>query len=255
MAKLQKAYPIGASLAAAALLSGCGSAESTSLDRFSRTGELVALSGGGAGAANGCFTCHGLDGLGNGAGAPRLAGLDFGYLQRQLIAYEDGRRHHGQMSYIADQLTPKERKAVAAYYAAMPYVPGAMPDVPAPILYARGDPERGLLACAACHGERGQGLGPANPPLGGQPAPYLAGQLERWSKSLRRTDPGDVMLRISQLLTPSEMVALADYSSRLPGGPPSLEPPEAYLATRRGGPRSDASGPPLHVPESARATE
>ena len=61
-----------------ASLTGCTAADTTSLDRFSATGELVALSGAGAGAANACVTCHGLQGQGDGAGAPRLAGLDAG---------------------------------------------------------------------------------------------------------------------------------------------------------------------------------
>ena len=79
-------------------MTGCTAVDSKSSDRFTETGELIAMSGGGAGAANACFTCHGLDGRGDGAGSPRLAGLDAGYLERQLIANSDGRRHHKQMA-------------------------------------------------------------------------------------------------------------------------------------------------------------
>src|SRR3546814_13603628 len=69
-------------LAWLALLAGCGTADPTSMERFKRTGHLIALSGGDAGAPNDCFACHGLSGEGNGAGAPRLAGLDMGYMAR-----------------------------------------------------------------------------------------------------------------------------------------------------------------------------
>ena len=106
------------------------------------------------------------------------------------------------------------------------------------------------------NGEQGQGLGAGNPPLAGQPATYLAEQLRLWRIAKRRNDPGDVMLRISQLLTPEEAAALSAYSAALPGGDrPSQALQEASLEARRVDPRNDASAPPLHVPESARAKE
>src|SRR3546814_9980274 len=64
--------PSVCALAWLALLAGCGTADPTSMERFKRTGHLIALSGGDAGAPNACFACHGLEGEGNGAGAPRL---------------------------------------------------------------------------------------------------------------------------------------------------------------------------------------
>ena len=238
-----------------ALLASCTQSVPTSAERFVQTGELVALSGAAAGASNACFTCHGLEGRGNGAGSPRLAGLNSGYIERQLIAYADGRRKHPQMEWIARQLDPTDRHLVAAYYARMPMLRQVAPPAVRLTLYHRGDPARGLPACASCHGDAGQGIGPANPPVAGQPAAYLAEQLERWRHGQRRSDPGDEMLRISQLLTPAEGRALAAYAAQLPGSPPSPGYPEAFPGGRRADPRNDVSGPPLHVPESARATE
>lgn len=237
---------------------GCAPVSMESTDRFGATGELVALSGAGAGSANACFTCHGLDGGGNGALAPRLAGLDAGYLERQLVAYADGRRSHAQMSYIAQKLDARERRAVAAYYAgkAVSAAEATMPRAGAAAsLYHRGDPGRGLAPCAVCHGDDGEGIGPANPPLAGQPDQYLAAQIALWRQSKRRSDPGDVMLHISQLLTPEETAALAAYAGGLPGGPQNRESPAASHAGRHGDPRNDVSGPRPHVPESARAAE
>ena len=243
-------------LAAATLLAGCAAADSTSLDRFSENGRVIALSGAKAGAANACFTCHGLDGRGKGAGAPRLAALDAGYMERQLDAYADGRRYHPQMGWIAQQLRADERKAVSIFYAGLPYEASTAAPAQRLALYHQGDPKRGILACAACHGDQGQGLGAGNPPLAGQPQTYLAEQLRLWRIAKRRNDPGDVMLRISQLLTPSEAAALSAYSAALPGGaPPNRALREASPTARRVDPRNDASTPPLHVPESARARE
>ena len=236
-------------------MTGCTAVDSKSSDRFTETGELIAMSGGGAGAANACFTCHGLDGRGDGAGSPRLAGLDAGYLERQLIAYADGRRHHKQMAYIAGELSSRDRRAVASYYESLSFSAAPAPAAGTPHLYTRGDPQRGIAPCASCHGLFGEGIGPANPPLAGQPAAYLAHQIEQWRHSRRRNDPGAVMLRISQLLTPAENLALARHAAALPGRPPSQAPAAASPLARRGDPRSGVSTPLLHVPERARTAE
>lgn len=228
------------------LLAACGIADRTAADRFVATGELIAFSGGDAGAAQACVTCHGLNGRGNGAGTPRLAGLDRGYLAAQMEGYASGRRRHPEMEAIARKLTPAQQQAVSAYYADLRFVPGAeQPAVQgmAARLYHRGDPARGLPSCASCHGDRGEGLGPANPPLGGQPAAYLAEQLDQWRASARRNDPGNVMLAISRQLSRPESAALAVYAAALPGDPPRPGSPAASLAARRDDPRNGASAP------------
>jgi cytochrome c553 len=212
-------------------------------DPFTATGRLVALSGGDAGAANACFTCHGLDGRGDADGAPRLAAIDAGYLARQLDDYARGRRAHDQMAAIARRLSAGDRQAVADHYAALPFVPRAAAPAAPSSLYTEGDPARGLLPCAACHGRDGEGVGPGNPPLGGQPAAYLADQLRQWRASQRRSDPGNLMLAISRQLTPAEVESVAAHAAALPGVP-RREPRAASPAARRDGPRNDASALP-----------
>ena len=161
-----------------------------------------------------------------------------------MRAYADGRRQHLQMGWIAGRLGQSEQLAVSAYYAAMPYRPQsyAAPEE-APALWVRGDPARGLQACATCHGIAGQGMGPANPALAGQPAAYLAHQLLQWQVAKRRNDPGNVMLRISRHLTEPEIVALSQYAALLPGGPVHPAPPAESRAARRDDPKNDASAP------------
>jgi cytochrome c553 len=235
-------------------LAACGPVRTTSNERFLESGELIAWSGGNAGAQNACFTCHGVEGRGNGAGAPRLAGIGAGYLDRQLEAYDDGRRQHPQMAWISRQLSAADRQAVSHYYAALPWAPSEpVPAVQPPELWVKGDPERALAPCAACHGVNGEGEGYANPPLAGQPAAYLAEQLERWRYSQRRTDPGQVMLQISQRLTPSEATILSSYASGLPGAKARPGYEAASLAARRPVPGSDGSAPPRYAGEPARA--
>lgn len=231
------------------LLAGCGVADRTSADRLAATGELVALSGGDAGAPYACIACHGVDGRGNGAGSPRLAGLNQGYLEAQLEAYGDGRRHHPEMQSIAKKLRPEQRQAVSVYYAGLPIPPVTAAPVDDPrtaALYQRGDPARGLPSCASCHGAQGEGNGAGNPPLAAQPAPYLAEQLDQWRRSARRSDGGNVMLGISRKLSPAESAALSRYAAALPGGPPRPGSPAASPAAHRADPRNDASAPPLY---------
>lgn len=234
-------------------LSGCGPVERGAADRFIATGEMIALSGGDAGAPNACFTCHGLDGHGNGEGTPRLAGLDRGYMTAQLAAYASGRRQHPEMAAIAAKLTAVQQDAVSAYYAAKPFVPSSATSSQSAEqttnLYHSGDPARGLPSCASCHGTSGEGVGPANPPLGAQPAAYLAEQLEQWRSAKRRNDPQNVMLRISQALSHQESEALAAYAAALPGGLAHPESPAASRAAHRGDPKNDASAPPQHAAE------
>lgn len=232
-------------LAPAMILAAC-SAEAAP-DRFGTSGELIAMSGAGAGASNACFTCHGLDGMGSGSGIPRLAGLDPGYLDHQLEAYADGRRENPSMRWIAKQLTGSQRIAVSQYYARLPVTLAPGQPMPAPAIYSRGDPERDLPSCASCHGVDGRGIGPANPPLAGQPAPYLAHQLETWKRGQRRSDPDGVMLEISRKLTPSEIAAVVSYAAALPAAARRPGSPEASPTGPRSGPRSDASTLPRRV--------
>ena len=219
---------------AALALAACDPPAIHGRDPFTASGATIALSGGDAGARNACFTCHGLKGQGNGAGVPRIAGLGVGYLERQMEFYAAGLRQNPEMQMIARHLTQAERNAVSRYYAAMPVPPavGAERVAVSPetvSLYMRGAPARGIPSCAACHGAQGEGVGLGNPPLANQPASYLAEQMRKWRLGTRRGDPLNVMLKISQRLTPSEIEALSSYAANLPGGAPR---PEYRAASR-----------------------
>jgi cytochrome c553 len=101
-------------------LLGCTDRMVASADRWSRSGGLIAVSGGEAGARYACISCHGARGEGNGFDAPRLAGLPTGYLQKQMEDYAAGLRPHRVMQDVARFLDSHERVAVAGYYAALP---------------------------------------------------------------------------------------------------------------------------------------
>lgn len=191
-------------------LAGCGPVSDRSRNAFEASGEIVALSGGDAGPAGACFRCHGLRGAGDGDATPRLAGLDSGYLQKQLEDYASGVRADPTMGPIAARLTPRARARVAAHYAAIAYTPPSI-SAPAPGVYANGDPARGLAPCAVCHGPTGRGAGRGNPAIAGQPAAYTHDQLQRFAKAQRRNDARAIMRTAAAALTAAERAAIAAW--------------------------------------------
>lgn len=202
-------------------LVGCDAAPGRTDRAFSADGRIIAMGGGAGGAANACFTCHGLDGQGDGAAAPRLAGLDAGYLQKQMEDYASGLRPDDQMTRIAKALDADSRRKVAAWYAALPAPQSAAAtEEEPPAVYRNGDPSRGIVACAACHGADGQGTGNGgNPQIAGQPFAYTLEQIERWKSGDRRNDPRGVMAAAVKPLSDQEARAIASWLSRRPASP------------------------------------
>ncbi|WP_325059962.1 c-type cytochrome [Vitreimonas sp.] len=193
-----------------ALAAACGAGPVRAPPQMS--GEVIAFGGGPSGAHNACFTCHGLEGEGSGF-APRLAGLDAGYLAKQLDDYAREFRPDDEMTPIAKQMSDADRRAVSLYYASLRYEAPAI-TAPPPAIYLHGDLSRGVLACARCHGDNAAGRGPGYPAIHAQPAEYTAEQLRRWRRGKRRNDGADIMGRIARGLSEQEIEALADYLER-----------------------------------------
>jgi cytochrome c553 len=217
-----------ASLGLVAVLAGCAPGAADRPSPFSASGEVIAMGGGGAGPQGACFTCHGLQGEGDGAYSPRLAGLPAGYLQKQLQDYATGLRDNAVMGPIAKALSAPARASVADYYAQMPQAAEASGGAPDPVaLHLYHERRGGGPSCADCHGAGGEGNGLANPPIAGQPEPYLAKQLKGWDKGERRNDPLGVMARAVRPFSPAERQALAGYVAALPTTPAPIGGPRA----------------------------
>lgn len=201
------------------LIAACGALPEPRKDAFTADGQVIAMSGGRGGPANACFACHGLSGEGDGQSAPRLAGLSAGYMQKQLDDYASGLRKDASMQAATRWLSHEDRRAVATYYAALTPPPADRRAAPPPSIWLRGDPARGLIACATCHGDDGRGVGPGSPSLAGQPAAYHLDQMERWRTGARRNDPRGIMSVAIARLTESEARAIAVWSERQPASP------------------------------------
>ncbi len=229
-------FPSGLVLLAAA----CSGADSQSTAAFTADGQVIAMSGGEGGASNACFSCHGLDGMGDGVSVPRLAGLDAGYLQKQLADYANRLRDDPAMYEAARWLDDDDRRAVAAWYAALPPPSGGVA-APPPAVWLRGRPEAGVPACAVCHGDQGQGVGPGNPAVAGQPAAYTFDQLRRWKTGGRRNDPRSVMSDAVAGLTEREMHAIAAWLETAPIAPPPASDAASASASAAAAARPEAS--------------
>jgi cytochrome c553 len=165
-----------------------------------------------------CFTCHGLDGAGDSAGAfPRLTGQVAFYLYKQLVDYASGARPNDIMTPIARQMTGDQMEDVAYYYSVVeaPYFP---PPELAPEVIARGRaiyedglPEAGLQACVFCHGRDAGGIPPLSPYLAGQYAPYTELQLLLWKRGVRDNDPLNVMREIAAKMSEEDIRVMALY--------------------------------------------
>lgn len=184
--------------------------------------QTIARQGMGRTAA--CATCHGKDGGGQ-ASFPRLAGMNASYLLKQLQDFAAGRRANAVMQPIAQALSPADRAAMARYYAALP-VPTTSADTgppgagdPGARLATRGRWSDGIPACVQCHGPGGVGVGEHFPAIAGQPAGYLAAQLQAWRTGTRKNDPLELMRHLSRRLTEDEINAVSAWFARQPAVP------------------------------------
>ena len=187
-------------------------------------GKAIVLQGNSKGATP-CVVCHGEQGAGNAAALlPRLAGLDAGYLAKQLRDFQRGTRKDAVMQPIAKALSQAEIADVTAYFAAQsPPVSVAAAD---PALLARGARlatsgfwDKDVPACISCHGPAGRGVGANFPALAGQHPSYIAQQLNAWRTGTRDNDPQGLMKGIAQRLPAGDIAAVSVYFSSLTSEP------------------------------------
>jgi len=166
-----------------------------------------------------CTTCHGVHGEGRAASGyfPRLAGKPAAYLARQLQDFQDGLRKYAPMEYTVRHLSPAYMREIAEYFAAqqVPYRRSPLPPIPAATLrrgeqlLGKGDPSRGIPACASCHGRQLTGVEPSIPGLVGLPYDYISAQLGSWRTHTRATVAPDCMAEVAGRLSESDITAVA----------------------------------------------
>ncbi|MCH8500498.1 MAG: cytochrome c4 [Aliidiomarina sp.] len=184
-------------------------------------GKALAARGDGSGAP--CMACHAIDGTGNAfAGFPSLAGLDAGYLLKQMRDYNSGARVSAVMQPNVDGYSDEELVHLAAYFASLPPAPPASPTVSEDVLALgkklaeRGAWDQYIPPCSSCHGPDNQGVGTDFPAIAGQHANYIAQEIRAWRDGKRSNDTVQLMTGISERLTDEQIDAVAAYLSTLP---------------------------------------
>lgn len=166
-----------------------------------------------------CSTCHGPRGISTSPEFPILAAQLKVYLVLQLENFQNKVREekpaHDVMWGIAGNLDTQTIYSIAEYYSTQPPAPGR-PGDPTQIamgkkLFETGLPDRGVPACATCHGAHAEGLADF-PRLAGQHAKYVRRQIE-YIQAYTRKAP--VMHGIVKDLTPDEIEAIASYVQSL----------------------------------------
>ncbi|WP_406665013.1 c-type cytochrome [Gallaecimonas sp. GXIMD1310] len=173
-----------------------------------------------------CAACHGPDGNSPLAMYPKIAGQHASYLLKQLqnfkLAMQTGGkegRSNAVMGGMVMPLSEQDMEDLAAYFASQTMTPGSTPkDVVAAgqKLFMGGDMSRGISACVACHGPRGDGHSLAKyPDISGQHPDYIKAQLEAFRAGTRANDPNGMMRDIAAKLSDKDIDTLSKYLSGL----------------------------------------
>ena len=169
-----------------------------------------------------CVACHGADGNSLITQYPKLAGQHEKYLEKQLKDLKLGMTSGGKqgrnepvMGAMAMPLSEQDMAALAAYYASLPISNNSTPEnvvEEGKVLYTAGDAERGVTACIACHGPRGNGTELSGfPKISGQHAEYIKAQLEKFRDGSRNNDMNAMMRVVAKKLTDAEIDTLSKY--------------------------------------------
>jgi len=204
-------------LIAAALTSGAALAAQPLPKADSAKGQQIATQV--------CAACHGPDGNSTAPANPKLAAQHPEYLAKQLANFKPSaggkpaERENAIMAGFAAALSPDDMRNVAAFYAAQKLIPEKARNKDTIELGQRifraGIAERGVAACAGCHGPRGEGIPAQFPALAGQYADYIDAQLRAFRSGARANDPNRMMRMTAARLSDAEIKAVADYIAGL----------------------------------------
>ncbi len=165
-----------------------------------------------------CSTCHGADGNTTSELYPIIAGQNQEYIANQLKAYRDKTRTNLNaqrfMQGIASRLSDEDITNLAQYYATLkPEHKHQINDqVKYEIgreLFLKGNTDKGIPACAACHGEKALG-NQSIPRLAGQNLNYLKRQFAVFHTN-ERPSASSTMQQFVKNLDEAEVNALAEY--------------------------------------------
>jgi cytochrome c553 len=164
-----------------------------------------------------CVSCHGAGGNSTIVANPKLAGQNDSYLHKQLVDFTTPHRNQPVMTTYAKMLSEDEKKNIAAWLATQQPKQGAARNKDTldmgRKIYRGGIADRGVAACASCHGATGSGIPIQYPRLAGQHQDYTLAQLQAFKTGARNNSPQ--MGALAKRMSDEEMKAVADYIAGL----------------------------------------
>lgn len=164
-----------------------------------------------------CIECHGPTGQGSNSQFPKLSGQNADYLVQQMFNFKSGARKSSVMAPQLADLTGDEIIRLARHFSGEKLIPEVTTDKAlieaGREIFMKGSPERGVSACAACHGPTARG-GQMLPRLAGQHADYIELQLRRFIERSRTTDQ-TLMHSVASKMTDAEVRAVSYFLSGL----------------------------------------
>ena len=173
-----------------------------------------------------CGACHGVDGNSAIPMNPKLAGQHAKYLAKQLTEFKlasqtggkEG-RNNAIMNGMSAALSEQDILDLAAYFSSQEATPGETSEDNVELgnkLYVGGDLERGITACIACHGPRGNGTSLSGfPDISGQHSAYIASQLKSFRSGERHNSLNGMMADMSKRLTDKDIEVISSYVAGL----------------------------------------
>ena len=173
-----------------------------------------------------CGACHGADGNSAIAMNPKLAGQHANYLVKQLTEFKlasqtggkEG-RNNAVMNGMSGALSEQDILDLSAYYSSQEAKPGETSEDAVEQgnkLYVGGDLDRGITACIACHGPKGNGTSLSGfPDISGQHSDYIASQLKAFRSGERANSLNGMMADIAKRLTDEDIQVISSYVAGL----------------------------------------
>jgi cytochrome c553 len=164
-----------------------------------------------------CVSCHGAGGNSTIVANPKLAGQVGPYLHKQLVDFTTPNRQQPVMTTYAKMLSEEEKTNIAAWLSTQQPKQGAARNKDTVELgrkiYRGGIADRGVAACASCHGATGSGIPAQYPRLAGQHQDYTFTQLQAFKSGARNNSAQ--MGTLAKRMSDEEMKAVADYIAGL----------------------------------------
>lgn len=169
-----------------------------------------------------CSGCHGVTGNSESPNFPKLAGQQRDYVVAQLTQFRNHNRADPAgfeyMWGLSRSLSDRQIGELASYYAASAPTSSGFVGNPQMVssgekIFNGGVSDKGVPACASCHGPKGEGAA-AFPRLAGQHADYLIKQLLVFQRTNERPE-GSVMKTVAHGLSADDIRAVASFAQQM----------------------------------------